>query len=74
MKSYKVKIKGFSDKVYKVDNIQDILHEVIIFTDIENIISIIEQQESESSTCLLKISSKQNTYFTQTKIDKYQII
>ena len=35
MKSYKVKIKGFSDKVYKVDNIQDILHEVIIFTDIE---------------------------------------
>ena len=74
MKSYKVKIKGFSDKVYKVDNIQDILHEVIIFTDIENIISIIEQQERWSSTCLLKISSKQNTYFTQTKIDKYQII
>ena len=27
MKKYKVKIKGFSDKVYKVDNIQDILHE-----------------------------------------------
>ena len=45
MKKYKVKIKGFSDKVYKVDNIQDILHEVIIFTDIENVISIIEQHE-----------------------------
>ena len=46
MKKYKVKIKGFSDiclLLYKVDNIQDILHEVIIFTDIENIISIIEE-------------------------------
>jgi len=42
MKKYNVTIKGFSNKVYNVDNIQDILNEVIIFTDIENIISIIE--------------------------------
>ena len=27
MKSYKVKIKGFSDKVYKVDNIEEKLVE-----------------------------------------------
>ncbi len=39
---YKVKIKYFSDKVYKLDNIQDILNEIKIFTDIENIISIIK--------------------------------
>ena len=37
---YIVKIKGFSDKVYEVDNIRDILDEVMIFTDIENIIRI----------------------------------
>ena len=42
MKNYNVKIKGFSDKVYNVDNIQDILNEVIIFTDIESIINITE--------------------------------
>jgi len=39
---YKVKIKYFSDKVYKLDNIHDILNEIKIFTDIENIISIIK--------------------------------
>jgi len=37
---YIVKIKGFSDKVYEVDNIKDILDEVMIFTDIEMITSI----------------------------------
>ena len=37
---YIVKIKGFSDKVYEVDNIRDILNEVMIFTDIENITNI----------------------------------
>ena len=42
MKKYNVKIKYFTDKVYEVDNIRDILNEVMIFTDIENIISIIE--------------------------------
>ena len=42
MKKYNVTIKGFSNKVYNVDNIQDILNEIIIFTDIENIISIVE--------------------------------
>ena len=41
MKLYIVKIKGFSDKIYEVDNIRDILDEVMIFTDIENIISIL---------------------------------
>ena len=42
MKKYEVTIKGFSNKVYNVDNIQDILNEIVIFTDIENIISIVE--------------------------------
>ena len=40
MKLYIVKIKGFSDKIYEVDNIRDILDEVMIFTDIEMITSI----------------------------------
>ena len=42
MKNYNVKIKGFSNKVYTNTDIQTILHEISIFTDIENIISIIE--------------------------------
>ena len=42
MKKYKVEIKYFSDKIYKVDNIQDILNEVKIFTDIEDIVNITE--------------------------------
>ena len=42
MKKYKVEIRYFNDKIYKVDNIQDVLNEVKIFTDIENIVSITE--------------------------------
>jgi len=38
--NYKVKIKYFSDKVYTNTDIQTILHEIAIFADIENIISI----------------------------------
>ena len=37
---YKVKIKYFADKIYTNTDIQTILHEIAIFTDIENIISI----------------------------------
>ncbi len=40
--NYNVKIKYFADKVYTNTDIQTILHEIAIFTDIENIISIIE--------------------------------
>lgn len=39
---YKVKIKYFSDKIYNLDNIQDIINEIKIFSNIENIISIIK--------------------------------
>tara|TARA_R110000851_G_scaffold110555_1_gene233373 strand:+ start:422 stop:553 length:132 start_codon:yes stop_codon:yes gene_type:complete len=39
---YKVKIKYFSDKIYHLNNIEDIINEIKIFTDIENIISIIK--------------------------------
>ena len=37
---YKVKIKYFADKIYTNTDIQTILHEIAIFTDIDNIISI----------------------------------
>ena len=40
--NYKVKIKYFSDKVYTDTDIQTILHEIEIFTDLSNIISIIK--------------------------------
>jgi len=42
--NYKVEIKGFASKIYKADNIRDILNEIQIFTDIENIISITIQE------------------------------
>jgi len=38
--NYKVKIKYFSNKVYTNTDINTILQEISIFTDIENIISI----------------------------------
>ena len=38
--NYNVKIKYFADKVYTNTDIQTILHEIAIFADIENIISI----------------------------------
>ena len=38
--NYKVKIKYFADKIYTNTDIQTILHEIAIFADIENIISI----------------------------------
>ena len=38
--NYKVQIKYFADKVYTNTDIQTILHEIAIFADIENIISI----------------------------------
>ena len=40
--NYKVTIKYFADKVYTNTDIQTILNEVMIFTDLSNIISIIE--------------------------------
>jgi hypothetical protein len=43
MENYKVKIKYFSDKVYTNTDIETILQEISIFTDLENIISIIKQ-------------------------------
>ena len=44
---YRVEINGFSNKVYELDNIQDILDEIKIFTDIENIVSIQKVEEKE---------------------------
>ena len=38
--NYKVKIKYFSDKLYTNTDIQTILNEIKIFTDISNVISI----------------------------------
>ena len=38
--NYNVQINYFADKVYTNTDIQTILHEIAIFTDIENIISI----------------------------------
>ena len=38
--NYKVQINYFADKVYTNTDIQTILHEISIFTDIEDIISI----------------------------------
>ena len=38
--NYKVQIKYFADKVYTDTDIQTILHEVSIFTDLSNIINI----------------------------------
>ena len=37
---YKVKIKYFSDKIYYLDNIEDIINEIKIFSDIKNILTI----------------------------------
>ena len=42
MYNYKVKIKYFSDKIYTNTDIETILQEISIFTDLENIISIIK--------------------------------
>jgi len=44
MNNYNVKIKYFSDKVYTDTDIQTILHEIEIFTDLSNIISITKLQ------------------------------
>ena len=38
--NYNVQIKYFADKLYTNTDIQTILHEIAIFTDLSNIISI----------------------------------
>ena len=58
MKKYKVEIRYFNDKVYKVDNIQDILNEVKIFTDIENILSITEITKEYKLLKLIESNNK----------------
>jgi len=45
MKMYRVEIEGFSNKVYEVNNIQDVLNEIKVFTNIENIVSIQKVEE-----------------------------
>ena len=42
--NYKVQIKYFADKVYTNTDIQTILHEIAIFTDLSNITSITKLQ------------------------------
>ena len=58
--NYKVKIKYFADKVYTNTDIQTILNEIIIFTDISNVISItkIAQQKTLQYTYKLKLYNK----------------
>ena len=75
--NYKVKIKYFADKIYTNTDIQTILHEIAIFTDIENIISIIKvwqnvsDKESQWYTSNVKISNKQNVYFYNVNTDEF---
>jgi len=38
--NYNVTIKYFADKIYTNTDIQTILHEIAIFTDLSNVISI----------------------------------
>ena len=45
MKMYRVEIKGFSNKVYEVNSIQNVLDEIKVFTNIENIVSIQKVEE-----------------------------
>ena len=47
MKMYRVEIKGFSNKVYEVNSIQNVLDEIKVFTNIENIVSIQKVEEKE---------------------------
>ena len=42
--NYKVQIKYFADKLYTNTDIQTILHEIAIFTDLSNITSITKLQ------------------------------
>ena len=42
--NYNVQIKYFADKVYTNTDIQTILHEIAIFTDLSNITSISKLQ------------------------------
>ena len=44
MSNYYVEIKYFSDKIYTDTDIQTVLHEISIFTDLSNIISITKLQ------------------------------
>ena len=75
--NYKVKIKYFADKIYTNTDIQTILHEIAIFTDIENIISIIKvwqnvsDKESQWYTSNVKISNKQNVYFYNVNTNEF---
>ena len=75
--NYKVKIKYFADKIYTNTDIQTILHEIAIFTDIENIISIIKVWQNVSDTMTqcntykVKISIKQITYFYNVNTNEF---
>jgi hypothetical protein len=44
MNNYNVKIKYFSDKIYTDTDIETVLQEISIFTDLSNIISITKLQ------------------------------
>lgn len=55
--NYKVKIDGFSDKVYYDTTIEDVLKEIKIFTDLKYVKSIecINHQIKELSQYLINI-------------------
>ena len=73
LETIKIKLlKLLLNNIFKYDESE--CREKWMETTIDDIKFLIEEQERWSSTCQLKITSKQNTYFTQTKFDKYQII
>ena len=73
LETLKIKLlKLLLNNIFKYDESE--CREKWMETTIDDIKFLIEQQERWISTCQLKITSKQNIYFTQTKFDKYQII
>ena len=73
LETLKIKLlKLLLNNIFKYDESE--CREKWMETTIDDIKFLIEQQERWSSTCLLKISSKQSIYFTQIKIDVSKII
>ena len=73
LETLKIKLlKLLLNNIFKYDESE--CREKWMETTIDDIKFLIEQQERWSSTCQLKITSKQSIYFTQIKIDVSKII
>tara|TARA_R110000744_G_scaffold133606_1_gene242071 strand:- start:1360 stop:1674 length:315 start_codon:yes stop_codon:yes gene_type:complete len=73
LKNYKVVIDGFSDKVYRDTTIDNIMSEVVLFTNLWNIESITSIKSKTSYITVLDFGTGKTTQYKVWDVDSFDV-